>query len=168
LKNFQSTAPKELVREYQTPEGGKVREVGPIVYGYSMTIGPDGKPKIREFGNVRSSPLRGGAGGGSSFSTPLISSERQPLADVITTDTEVKVVVEMPGANKENIKVNAYDSSVEITATGQEERKYREIVEIPPETDIETAKSIYKNGILEITFKKKEQTKPKGKQINVE
>jgi HSP20 family protein len=169
LKNFQSTAPKELVREYQTPEGGKVREVGPIVYGYSMTIGPDGKPKIREFGNVRSSsPLRGGAGGGSSFSTPLISPERQPLADVITTDTEVKVVVEMPGANKENIKVNAYDSSVEITATGQEERKYREIVEIPPETDIETAKSIYKNGILEITFKKKEQTKPKGKQINVE
>jgi HSP20 family protein len=168
LKNFQSTAPKELVREYQTPEGGKVREVGPIVYGYSMTIGPDGKPKIREFGNVRSSPLRGGAGGGSSFSTPLISSERQPLADVITTDTEVKVVVEMPGANKENIKVNAYDSSVEITATGQEERKYREIVEIPPETDIETAKSIYKNGILDITFKKKEQTKPKGKQINVE
>ena len=169
LKNFQSTAPKELVREYQTPEGGKVREVGPIVYGYSMTIGPDGKPKIREFGNVRSSsPLRGGAGGGSSFSTPLISPERQPLADVITTDTEVKVVVEMPGANKENIKVNAYDSSVEITATGQQERKYREIVEIPPETDIETAKSIYKNGILEITFKKKEQTKPKGKQINVE
>jgi HSP20 family protein len=168
LKNFQSTAPKELVREYETPEGDKVREVGPIVYGYSMTVGPDGKPKIREFGNVRSSPLRGSAGGGSSFSTPLISSERQPLADVITTDTEVKVVVEMPGANKENIKVNAYDSSVEITATGQEERKYREIVEIPPETDIETAKSIYKNGILDITFKKKEQTKPKGKQINVE
>lgn len=168
FKNFQSTAPKELVREYQTPEGGKVREVGPIVYGYSMTIGPDGKPKIREFGNVRSSPLRGGGRGGGSFSTPLISSERQPLADVITTDTEVKVVVEMPGANKENIKVNAYDNSVEITTTDQEERKYREVVEIPPETDIETAKSIYKNGILEITFKKKEQTKPKGKQINVE
>jgi HSP20 family protein len=167
FKNFQSTAPKELVREYQTPEGGKVREVGPIVYGYSMTIGPDGKPKIREFGNVRSSPLRGG-GGGSSFSAPMISSERQPLADVITTDTEVKVVVEMPGVSKENIKVNAYDSSVEITTTGQEERKYREVVEIPPETDIETAKSIYKNGILEITFKKKEQTKPKGKQINIE
>ena len=166
FKNFQSTAPKELVREYQTPEGGKVREVGPIVYGYSMTIGPDGKPKIREFGNVRSSPLRGG--GGSSFSAPMISSERQPLADVITTDTEVKVVVEMPGVSKENIKVNAYDSSVEITTTGQEERKYREVVEIPPETDIETAKSIYKNGILEITFKKKEQTKPKGKQINIE
>jgi HSP20 family protein len=169
FKNFQSTAPKELVREYQTPEGGKIREVGPIVYGYSMTIGPDGKPRIREFGNVRSSsPLRGGGGGGGSFSTPMISSERQPLADVITTDTEVKVVLEMPGANKENIKVNAYDNSVEVTTTDQEQRKYREVIEIPPETDIETVASTYKNGILEIVFKKKEQTKPKGKQINVE
>jgi HSP20 family protein len=167
FKNFQSTAPKELVREYQTPEGGKIREVGPIVYGYSMTIGPDGKPRIREFGNVRSSSPLGGGGGGS-FSTPLISSERQPLADVITTDTEVKVVLEMPGANKENIKVNAYDNSVEVTTTDQEQRKYREVIEIPPETDIETVASTYKNGILEIVFKKKEQTKPKGKQINVE
>jgi len=170
FKNFQSTAPKELVREYQTPEGGKIREVGPIVYGYSMTIGPDGKPRIREFGNVRSSSTLGGGGGGGggSFSTPLISSERQPLADVITTDTEVKVVLEMPGANKENIKVNAYDNSVEVTTTDQEQRKYREVIEIPPETDIETVASTYKNGILEIVFKKKEQTKPKGKQINVE
>ncbi|MGC2684889.1 MAG: hypothetical protein WA323_23770 [Candidatus Nitrosopolaris sp.] len=33
-------------------------------------------------------------------------------------------------------------------------------------TDIETAKSTYINGILEITFKKNEQTK--GKTINVE
>ena len=54
FKSFQSTVPKDLVREYETPEGGKVREVGPIVYGYSMTIGSDGKPRVREFGNVRS------------------------------------------------------------------------------------------------------------------
>jgi hypothetical protein len=29
--------------------------MGPFVYGYSMTIGPDGKPRVREFGNVRGS-----------------------------------------------------------------------------------------------------------------
>jgi hypothetical protein len=45
--------PKDLVREYETPTGAKVREVGPLVYGYSVTVGPDGKPKIREFGNVK-------------------------------------------------------------------------------------------------------------------
>jgi len=26
--------------------------MGPFVYGYSMTMGPDGKPIVREFGNV--------------------------------------------------------------------------------------------------------------------
>ena len=162
FKNFQSTVPKDLVREYETSEGDKVREVGPIVYGYSMTIGPDGKPRVREFGNVRS-PLRGGG----SFTRPLISSEREPLADVTTSNTEVKVILEMPGVSKDKIKINAYDNSVEIKSDDPQ-RKYHEVIDLPPEADIETAKSSYRNGILEITFKKKDQTKPKGKQINIE
>ena len=162
FKNIETKAPKDLVREYETSGGGKVREYGPFVYGYSMTIGPDGKPKVREFGNVKSPFSTRG------FSTrPLISSEREPLADVTTTDKDVKVVVEIPGVNKENIKINVYDNSVEVTTTGTE-RKYHEVVDIPPETDIETATSTYKNGILEIIFKKKEQFKPKGKQIKIE
>jgi HSP20 family protein len=162
FKNMETKAPKDLVREYETSSGDKVREYGPFVYGYSMTIGPDGKPKIREFGNVKSPFTSRGF-----FTRPLISSEREPLADVTTTDKEVKVVVEIPGVSKENIKVNIYDNSVEVTTTDTV-RKYHEVVEIPPETDIETATSTYKNGILEITFKKKEQIKPKGKQIKIE
>jgi len=162
FKNIETKAPKDLVREYETSGGGKVREYGPFVYGYSMTIGPDGKPKVREFGNVKSPFSTRG------FSTrPLISSEREPLADVTTTDKDVKVVVEIPGVSKDNIKINVYDNSVEVTTTGTE-RKYHEVVDIPPETDIETATSTYKNGILEIIFKKKDQFKPKGKQIKIE
>src|SRR6478735_5587159 len=46
FNDVSSKAPKELVREYQTSDGAKVREVGPIVYGYSMTIGPDGKTRV--------------------------------------------------------------------------------------------------------------------------
>ena len=53
FEGMEKRIPKDLVREYTTPGGGKVREVGPMVYGYSMTVGPDGKPKIREFGNVK-------------------------------------------------------------------------------------------------------------------
>jgi HSP20 family protein len=168
FKDIESKAPKELIREYQTPEGGKVKEFGPFVYGYSMTIGPDGKPKVREFGNVKS-PLHGGdvGSGGGSFTRPMISSEREPLADVTTTEKEVKVVVEMPGVSKEHIRINAYDNSVEITSDDPK-RKYHQVIDLPTEADIQTAKSSYKNGILEIVFNKKEQTKPKGKQINVE
>ncbi|HEX5892542.1 MAG TPA: Hsp20/alpha crystallin family protein [Nitrososphaeraceae archaeon] len=119
---------------------------------------------VREFGNVRLPSLRGGGG---SFTNPLISSEREPLADVTTSNTEVKVIVEMPGVSKDKIRINAYDNSVEIKSDDPQ-RKYHEVIDLPPEADIETARSSYKNGILEITFKKKEQTKPKGKQINIE
>lgn len=163
FKNIQDTAPKDLVKEYQTPAGDKVREYGPFIYGYSMTVGPDGKPKVKEFGNVKS-PFSIGTRA-DWFTRPLISSEREPLADITTTDKEVKVAVEMPGVRKENIKINVYDNSLEVTTAGTENRKYHEVIKIPPETDIETATSTYKNGILEVVFKKKE---PKGKQINIE
>jgi HSP20 family protein len=163
FKDIQTKTPKDLVREYETPEGEKVREFGPFVYGYSMTIGPDGKPRVREFGNVRS-PF---GARGTTATRSLISSEREPLADVTTTDKEVKVIVEMPGIGKENIRINAYDSSVEVK-TDDPQRKYHQIIDLPQEADIETAKSSYRNGILEITFKKKEQATSKGKQINIE
>jgi HSP20 family protein len=166
FKNIQAQAPKDLVKEYQTLGGGKVREYGPFIYGYSMTFGPDGKPKVREFGNVKS-PFNIGTRA-DFFTRPLISSEREPLADVTTTDDEIKVAVEMPGVSKENIKISVYDNSLEVTTTGTEQRKYHEVFQIPPQTNIETATSTYKNGILEIVFKKKEQSKPKGKQINIE
>lgn len=164
FKEIQTKAPKELVREYETPEGVKVREVGPLVYGYSTTIGPNSKPKVREFGNVRS---LGGIGIGGSTSTPQISAEREPLADVTTTDKEVKVVLEMPGIDKQSIKINAYDSSVEITANDPK-RKYHRKLDLPPEADISTARSTFKNGILEIAFDKKIETKPKGKEVKVD
>ena len=165
FKDIQSKIPKELVREYETPQGGKVREVGPLVYGYSMTIGPDGKPKVREFGNIRS-PFRLGATG--TMTEPMITDEREPLADVVASDKEVKVVVEMPGIDKKDIKVNVYDNSVEIFTTDTSQRKYRRVVELPEETELETARSTYRNGILEITFSKKESPKQRGKQINIE
>jgi HSP20 family protein len=163
FKNIETRAPKDLIREYNSPGRGKIREVGPIVHGYSMTVGPDGKPRIREFGNVKSSLSRD-----FTQTTPVISSEREPLADVTTTDKEIKVVLEMPGVSKENIKINAYYGSVEISTTEGAQRKYHETIELPSETDIETAKSSYNNGILEITFKKKQQSKPKGKEIKID
>jgi HSP20 family protein len=151
--------PKELIREYDTPTGGKVKEVGPLVYGYSMTIGPDGKPKVKEFGNVRSL-------GGGMTAPPALTAEREPLADVITTDKDIKVTVEMPGVSKQDIKINAYDSSVEVSTTETAAKKYHRLIELPTDADVETAKSTYSNGILEITFKKK--GKPRGKEIKID
>jgi HSP20 family protein len=163
---LQTETPKELVREYVTPEGDKVREIGPIVYGYSAVVGPDGKPRITEFGNVKQGTRIGSKEGpGTRRRGARLAAEREPLADVVTTDKEVKVVVELPGVNKENIKVNAYEGSAEVFAETQD-RKYRRVVDIPADADAESVKSTFKNGLLEIAFKRKD--KPKGKEVKVE
>lgn len=157
--------PKELVREYETAAGRMAREIGPLVYGYSYTVGADGKPQFREFGNIRplQRSLRGGRPG---VGAPMLTAEREPLADVTTTNKEVKVTVEMPGITKQDIKVSAYEGAVEVSTMEKGKRKYHRIVDLPSETDIETARSTYSNGILEITFDK--QTKPRGREIKVD
>ncbi len=159
-------APKELVREYQTPEGDKVREIGPIVYGYSMTMGPDGKPRVQEFGNVKPY-VSGKEIASSELSKQQLTAEREPLVDVNSTDKEVKVILEIPGVKKDDIKINAYVGIVEVIANNSL-RKYHKSIELPDDADTETARSTYNNGILEITFNKKENTKPKGRGIKIE
>ena len=172
FNDISNNGPKELVREYETQEGVKVREVGPIVYGYSMTIGPDGKPQVREFGNVRSLGDTGSNAkkiGQNIGKSSQISAEREPLVDVNTTDTEVIVVVEMPGIKKEDIKINTYDSRLEINTSKDAKRKYYKNIELPEQAEIETAKSVYNNGVLEVTFNiKKKEAKPKGKEIKID
>jgi len=169
FNDISNNAPKELVREYETKEGGKVREVGPIVYGYSMTIGSDGKPRVREFGNIKSLNERSVKKIGTQpDNLSQISAEREPLVDVNMTDKEVKVVLEMPGIRKEDIKIKAYDSRVEVTTSKDAQRKYHKNIELPELADIETARSVYNNGVLEITFDKKKVAKPAGKEIKIE
>ena len=166
LERLSREAPKELVSEYENSDGTKVRKIGPIVYGYSMTVGPDGKPVIREFGNVK---------GGHKYdlnadikpARPEIGEEREPMIDVLATESNVKVTVEMPGVEKDKIKIDAYDNTVEVRSL-EPTRKYHKVIDLPAEADVKTARSKYNNGILEITFDKKKETKPKGKQIKIE
>ncbi|HET6590338.1 MAG TPA: archaeal heat shock protein Hsp20 [Candidatus Nitrosocosmicus sp.] len=172
FKYISKNSPKELIREYEAEDGSKVREVGPIVYGYSMTIGPDGKPHITEFGNIKHSPIRGlrnNRHNGTGFSIgPQITAEREPLADVTITDKEVKVILEIPGVKKDDIKINVYDNEVEIS-TNDAKRRYHRTIELPDETDVDTAKSTYNNGILEVTFNlRKKESKFKGKEIKID
>jgi HSP20 family protein len=157
--------PKELVREYQTSTGGMAREIGPLVYGYSYTVGADGKPQFREFGNVRpsQSSLKGGR---PRVGEPMLTAEREPLADITIMDKEVKVTVEMPGISKQEIKVSAYGGAVEVFTTDKAKRKYHRIINLPSETNIETARSTYSNGILEIIFQKK--TPSRGREIKID
>ncbi len=141
FKDLEKELPKNLVRESRTPDGGTKKEIGPIVYGYSVTIGPDGKPVVREFGNVKS---------GEGKPVKAIQDKREPLVDVVSTGKEVRVIAEMPGVRKEDISVTVNEKSVVISVdTG--ERGYHKELDLPGIVDPKGAKSTYNNGILEVT-----------------
>jgi HSP20 family protein len=165
FNDISANAPNDLIGEYETQQVyGKTRGAGSMIYGYSMTIGPDGKSYAREFGNVKSSP----AGNVKQYlGNHSRSSEGDIAYDVNTTDKEVKVVLEMPGISEEDIKINEYDGKVEIKTADSSQRKYYKIVNLPKEADPETTRFTYNNGILEVIFDKKDDIKPKAKDVIV-
>lgn len=157
LKSFTSRVPKEYVRERRLPDGRVERELGPFVYGYSVRIGPDGKPEVQEFGNVK----QGRSG-------PLVKEEREPLVDVVDTNGEIRVVAELPGVEKEEIELHGSEDSLTITVNNPE-RKYFKEIELPTKVNVRQARSGYKNGVLEVILPKtKNEKKPQGEPIDIE
>lgn len=163
-ESFKETAkiPKGLVRERKLPDGSTVREMGPFVYGYSLTIGPDKKPIIREFGNVKpSAKLLPGA-------PPYeLKEEREPLIDVVTEDGHVKVIAELPGVEKTDIKIHATENNLEISVD-TERRRYRKVIDLPAEIIPDSAKATYKNGVLEVSMERTKPEKAKGQPVKVD
>lgn len=82
---------------------------------------------------------------------------REYFEDVIVTDENIKAVTQLPINNRrENIQVIAYsDNSVSISYLNSEGKRSSRTLVLPYSIDIETAKSTYRNGILEITFNRK-------------
>lgn len=73
----------------------------------------------------------------------------------------------MPGVKKEEIKLDLYGNILEI-ATFHGQRKYKRTLEIPSDADVDSARSTYNNGILEVTFDKIKSTKSKGREIKID
>ncbi len=157
LKDFTEKVPKEYVKERKLPDGSTVKELGPFVYGHSMKIGPDGKPEIQEFGNIKKG-LKG---------TPQVKEEREPLVDTVETEKDVHVVVELPGVEKSDIKLHGTEDSITISVDTPHYKYFKE-VELPVKVKVKEANSSYKNGVLEVVLPKAEtENKPKGEPIDI-
>ncbi len=142
-------------RAFETPKKG-AWEHKPYVYGFSMSVGPNGKPIIREFGNVQ--PSRVG---------PKIREEREPLVDVIEEDKDVVVVAELPGVEKDDINLNTTENNLTISVDTPQ-RKYRKELPLPAKVDPKSAQASYKNGVLEVRLKKFMEKAFRGEKIFVE
>ncbi len=140
----------------ETKESGNIQSYGPFYYGYTMTVGPDGKPVVEEYGNVKPGLLP-------------TSDTREPLVDTLVDEKEkvLKLVAEMPGVEKKDVKVVVEDKTVSIDAE-HGEKKYHAKVPIKQKVNKDSAKASYTNGILELKFKLEEPEKPKGKTVEVQ
>jgi HSP20 family protein len=88
------------------------------------------------------------------------------LVDVFSEDGSIKVVAELPGVEKQDIKLHATPKTL-TSSVDTPQRKYYKEIELPEEVETETAKAIYRNGVLEVTLKKTGK-KPKGEPIKID
>ena len=145
---------EEIMRMFSNSQPGKS-----FVHGFRMEFGPDGKPKIQEFGNR---PIKSAEG------QPTISEEREPLTDIIEGDFDVAVTVEIPGVEKDDIDLNVTEETLEITVDSVE-RKYHKLIDLPCDVKPKNTKATYKNGVLDVVIKRKEKKKPdQGYRVNIE
>jgi len=90
---------------------------------------------------------------------------REPLADIFEEEKAIKIYVEVPGEEKDDIQLNVTAGNVEVKA-----KRFYRMIDLPTSNiDIEKASSKYKNGVLEVTIPKKEKTlKNDTRKINIE
>lgn len=114
----------------------------PGIFGMSINFGPNGKPSIEEFGNIKPS-----AQGGRN----MIADAREPLVDIIDSKKDSVVTAELPGVEEKEINVKLQDKTLVISTSG--ERVFHKEIELKARP--KALKKKFKNGILEICLTKK-------------
>jgi HSP20 family protein len=159
FKDMEKELPDETSKVTRLPDGSIRRQYGPFVYGYSVRVGPDGKPVIREFGNMKPSIEEG--------RPPLdLQEKREPLVDIIEQNGELRIVSELPGVDKEDIQLYVTENSLTLNVEKPGRNYYKEL-ELPFQVDPNSAKSNYRNGVLETNLRKLIKA-GKGKRIDIE
>lgn len=128
----------------------------PIVYGWTLQMGPDGVPRVTQFGNTGQTPAQLQEGWREPFVTSVVDTE----------NNQVRLTCELPGVDKDKIKVETLPNQVVIEAEGPE-RKYRKVLPSAVELNPDSADASYNNGILELTIKLAKPIRPKGKTVKV-
>jgi HSP20 family protein len=109
--------------------------------------------------------------------------ELTPSIDVFEEDDELVVKVELPGMEKDNIRVDLNDDV--LTVSGEKEKKekiaekhfhreerfhgsFRRSIRLPVEVQTDKVKATFKSGVLEVRLPKTEETKKKVTKISIQ
>lgn len=104
-----------------------------------------------------------------------------PRIEVSETQDAFKITADMPGMEKDNIKIAVEDSTLTISGERSEETKgdakvvwserrsssFQRSFRLADNIDSARVSADYKNGILEVTLPKKEEAKPRTIEVKV-
>ncbi|CAI9830827.1 Heat shock protein HSP20 [Nitrosopumilaceae archaeon] len=126
---------------------------GPAYYCKVVSVGPDGTPVVHECGTPQGAPARGA---------------REPVVDAIVDEKAgtIKLIAEMPGVEKTDVRISVDDGTVDLSAE-RDEKEYRARIPLERKVDEGSARATYKNGILQIVFSLAEEG-PAGTRVEVE
>mgnify|MGYP001108498620 CR=1 FL=1 len=78
---------------------------------------------------------------------------REPLTDIFEEEKAMRIYVELPGEEKEDIQLNVANGRVEVKA-----KKFYKMMDLPTKNiDVEKTTARYKNGVLEVSISKAEK-----------
>lgn len=127
-------------------DGSKNSSVRPNrVQGFSMKIGPDGRPGKREING--SQPVQ---------AEPELSDDLEPLVDLIEEGNQIIVLVSLPGVGKENIDLRVTENCLIVSIDTDEFEWYDEF-KLPTKVKTKSARASYKNGVLKVRLEKFEK-----------
>jgi len=133
--------------------GGELRKSGQIkgleghkdirgVYGFTVRTGLGQRTKVEPFGNIKKTK----AG-------PKVSEIREPIVDVFDEKDHILLIAELPGIDEKSIKLDLRGDLLLLEASNHD-RKYAKEILLPAKVDFESREMNFKNGILEVKFKK--------------
>ena len=110
--------------------------------GFSIKIGPDGKPRIREL--IDRLSLQ---------DEKEVSDDLEPLVDLIEERDLVVVLVALPGVNKDDLDLRVTANCLTVSVDTAEFEWYDEF-KLPTRVKPKSACASYKNGVLEVKLEK--------------
>lgn len=131
----------KLKRQGRWHVGAKERPAR-AVYGFSIRTGfGKTRSRIQTFGNIKKTKQG-----------PRVMETREPLVDVFDEGGEILVIAELPGVQETDIKLDLKGDILNLETSG--EKKYAKEILLPATVDFGSRKMNFKNGILEVKFKK--------------
>jgi len=152
LEHYFGDFQKEIEDAVKSNIFGGDQSSWPFVAGFSFNMGPEGKPSLQVFGN---NPIRGDG-----FRSPI----NEQVVD--QSNGALRILLEMPGVEKQDINVEATEDSAVITAENGE-KKYRAELHLKVQVRPESGKAEYRNGMLEISFSLKDKANKGYRRVNV-